>query len=99
LANAPPHRSFSAKDELWQILVETVHAMPMFNSHKRYVSEVMMKDKPDISPKELAVMINITRGEAMVILEEIADEKRGSAKIVDQQRITTQADRKLFDFS
>jgi len=73
--------------------------MPMYNNHKRYVSEVMMKDKPDISPRELAVMINITRGEAMVILEEITDEKRGSVKVVDQQRTITQADRKLFDFS
>jgi len=99
LANVPTRGSFSDKDELWQILVETAHAMPMYNSHKRYVSEVIMKDKPDISPKELAVTINITRGEAMVILEEITSENRGSGKIVDQRRTAPQGDRKLFDFN
>ncbi len=56
--------------------------MPMYNTHKRYVSEVMMKEKSDISSKELAVIINITLGEAIVILTEIADEKKDIVKPV-----------------
>ncbi|HYW00007.1 MAG TPA: hypothetical protein VE862_00985 [Candidatus Acidoferrum sp.] len=93
-------RSLPNSDELWRILVETVHAMPMYNSHKRYVSEVMMKEKSDISSKELAVIINITLGEAIVILTEITDEKKDIVKAGSAQKSISQvADRKLFDFS
>ena len=93
-------RSLPNSDELWRILVETVHAMPMYNTHKRYVSEVMMKEKSDISSKELAVIINITLGEAIVILTEIADEKKDIVKAGSAQKSVSQvADRKLFDFS
>jgi len=74
--------------------------MPMYNTHKRYVSEVMMKEKSDISSKELAVIINITLGEAIVILTEIADEKKDTVKIGDARKSNSQiTDRKLFDFS
>jgi hypothetical protein len=59
------------KDELWNLLVEAVHALPMYNNHKRYVQEVMLKDKPEISAKELAVQINVPLGEAMVMLNEL----------------------------
>ena len=98
--NKTVDRSLPDRDELWRILVETVHAMPMYNTHKRYVSEVMMKEKSDISSKELAVIINITLGEAIVILAEIADEKKDIAKVGDAQKGSSQiADRKLFDFS
>jgi hypothetical protein len=93
-------RSLPDREELWRILVETVHALPMYNAHKRYVSEVMMKEKSDIFSKELAVIINITLGEAIVILTEIADEKKDIAKISDAQKSSPQiADRKLLDFS
>ena len=93
-------RSIPDSDELWRILVETVHAMPMYNTHKRYVSEVMMKENSGISSKELAVIINITLGEAIVILSEIADEKKEIANVGDPRKSNSQtADRKLFDFS
>jgi hypothetical protein len=59
------------KDELWKLLVETVHAMPMYKHQKRYVQDVMLKERPDISAKELAVQINIPLGEAMVLLDEL----------------------------
>jgi len=98
--NKTVDRSLPDRDELWRILVETVHAMPMYNTHKRYVSEVMMKEKSDISSKELAVIINITLGEAIVILAEIADEKKDIVKVGDAQKSSSEiADRKLFDFS
>jgi len=59
------------KDELWKLLVDTVHSLPMYKHHKRYVEEVMVKEKPEISAKELAVQINIPLGEAIVLLDEI----------------------------
>ncbi|HKM77161.1 MAG TPA: hypothetical protein VJZ32_12160 [Candidatus Bathyarchaeia archaeon] len=93
-------RSLPDRNELWRILVETVHAMPMYITHKRYVSEVMLKEKSDISSKELAVIINITLGEAIVILTEIADEKKDTVKVGDARKSDSQiTDRKLFDFS
>ena len=93
-------RSVPDKDELWRILVETVHTLPMYVNHKRYVSEIMMKEKSEISSKELAVIINITLGEAIVILAEIANEKRTQLKSGDVTSVaSTGGDRKLFDFT
>lgn len=93
-------RSVPDKDELWRILVETVHTLPMYANHKRYVSEIMMKEKSEISSKELAVIINITLGEAIVILAEIANEKRAQLKTGDVTSVdSTGGDRKLFDFT
>jgi len=59
------------RDELWKLLVDTVHALPMYNHHKHYVQEVMLKEKPEISAKELAVQVNIPLGEAIVMLDEL----------------------------
>lgn len=59
------------KDEVWKILVETVQALPMYKNHKHYVENVMIKEKPAISPQELAVQLNIPLGEALVILEDL----------------------------
>ncbi|HXY82300.1 MAG TPA: hypothetical protein VEH56_01165 [Candidatus Saccharimonadales bacterium] len=94
------NRSGPDKDELWRILAETVHALPMYANHKRYVSEIMLQEKSDISSKELAVMINITLGEAIVILAEIANETRAKLKAGDVINDNSAgADRKLFDFT
>jgi hypothetical protein len=93
-------RSGPDKDELWRILAETVHALPMYANHKRYVSEIMLKEKSDMSSKELAVIINITLGEAIVILAEIANEKRAQLKTGDAVSVNSAGvDRKLFDFT
>jgi len=64
-------RTALQKDELWGLLVETAHALPMYKHHKRYVQDVMLKEKPDISARELAVQINIPLGEAIVLLDEL----------------------------
>jgi hypothetical protein len=85
-------------DELWGLLVETVHSLPMYKHHKRYVQDVMLKERPDISAKELAVQINIPLGEAVVLLDELqatgvphsaAESRPGDAK---------SANRTLLDF-
>ena len=43
----------------------------MYKHHKRYVQDVMLKERPNISAKELAVQINVPLGEAMVLLDEL----------------------------
>jgi hypothetical protein len=59
------------RDELWKLLVDTVHALPMYNQRKHYVQDVMLKEKPEISAKELAIQVDIPLGEAIVMLEEL----------------------------
>ena len=67
------------KEKLWQILIETVHAMVMYPHHKAYTRDVVLHEKPDITPQELAVRLGIPLGEALVILYELKNEKRGSS--------------------
>jgi len=67
------------KEKLWQILVETVHAMVMYPHHKAYTRDVILHEKPDITPQELAARLGIPLGEALVILYELKNEKGGSS--------------------
>ncbi|MEM2104745.1 MAG: hypothetical protein QW717_07660 [Candidatus Bathyarchaeia archaeon] len=59
------------KEKLWPILVETVHAMVMYAHHKAYTREVIIHEKPDITPQELAARLGIPLGEALVIIYEL----------------------------
>ena len=62
------------KEELWDALVQTAHSLLMYKSHKRYVEEVLLKERPDISAQELAVRLAIPIGEALVLLSETRGE-------------------------
>jgi len=64
------------KEKLWPILIETVHAMVMYPNHKNYTRELILNEKPDITPSELAARLNIPLGEALVILHELISERR-----------------------
>jgi hypothetical protein len=66
------------KEKLWPILIETVHALIMYPNHKAYTREVVLHEKPDITPTELAARLGIPLGEALVILYELKKEMRGS---------------------
>lgn len=63
-----------ARERLWSVLVETVHAMPMYFHHKAYTREIVLHEKPDIKSNELASRLRIPLGEALVILYEITNE-------------------------
>lgn len=86
------------KEELWKLLVDTVHAIPMFKNHKRFVEEVMIKEKPDISSKELAIQLNMTLAEAIVILDELQGGKRGPGAANAATTSPKGTDRSLLDF-
>ena len=60
---------------LWPILVETVHTIVLYPHHKFYVQSVFLSEKPDVSPQDLALALNVSLGEAMVILYELQREK------------------------
>lgn len=64
-----------SKEKLWQILVETVHALIMYPHHKAYTRDIILHEKPEITPTELAARLNIPLGEALVILHELANKK------------------------
>ena len=85
-------------EELWRLLVETAHAIPMYNHHKRFAQDVMLKEKPQISAKELAIQMNIAEGEALVLLDEL----RGTRGLAGGTRAAAQgesaASRTLLDF-
>lgn len=67
------------KEKLWFMLVEIVHAAVMYPSHKAYTRETILREKPDITASELANRLNMPLGEALVILHELAEERRSAA--------------------
>ena len=66
------------KETLWRMLVDTVHASVMYPSHTAYVRDVMLREKSDLTPTELANRLNMPLGEALVILDELAEDRKGS---------------------
>lgn len=94
MSNAPNQIE---NEDLWKALVDTAHALLMYKSHKRYVQDVMLKESPDISPDELAIRLNIPRGESLVLLAETRGEagKTKSAPDAGGKR----DDRSLLDFT
>ena len=67
------------RNPLWLILVEIVHALPMYPSHKAYVRDSLLLEAPDISADELSLRLDIPLGEAMVILHEVKGERSQGA--------------------
>lgn len=95
----PQERATLQRDELWNLLVDTVHALPMYKHHKRYVQEVMLKERPDISAKELAIQINVPLGEATVLLDELRNTGPSSARAESASADEKPANRTLLDFN
>jgi hypothetical protein len=65
-----------AKEKLWPTLAETVHALTMYPGHKAYTKDVILPEKQEITPEELAVRLHLPLGEALVILYELSEETR-----------------------
>ena len=66
------------RNPLWLILVETVHALPMYPSHRAYVRDSLILEQPEITVEELSQRLDIPLGEAMVIQHEIEQERKGT---------------------
>ncbi|MCJ7771394.1 hypothetical protein MUP37_07480 [Candidatus Bathyarchaeota archaeon] len=56
---------------LWSILVGTVHASVLYPHHKSYVERVILPERLNITAIELATLVGISVGEAIVILHEL----------------------------
>ena len=67
------------KEKLWPILVETVHASVMYPTRKSYTRDTILPEKADTTPTELAARLNMPLGEALVVLYELAEERKSPA--------------------
>jgi hypothetical protein len=59
------------KSPLWSILVDTVRASVLYPHHKSYVERVILHERPSITGIELATLMGISIGEAIVVLHEL----------------------------
>jgi len=65
-----------SKEKLCQLLVESVHASVMYPTHKAYTRDCMLPQNPDISATELAERLGMPLGEALVILNELMQDRK-----------------------
>ena len=56
---------------IWHILVETAQKLPMYHAHLNYTKDVILPEDKKITPEELSQRLDISLGEAIVILSEI----------------------------
>ena len=59
------------ENPLWLILLETAQTLPMYKAHLNYTKDVIIPENQKITPEELSQRLDITLGEALVILSEI----------------------------
>jgi hypothetical protein len=64
------------KERLWQMLVETVHYSVMYPTHKAYTRDNILPQKADITAIELSQMLEMSVGEALVILSELLEDRK-----------------------
>ena len=65
-----------SKEKLWQLLVEAVHASVMYPTHKAYTRDSILPQKADVTANELAERLGMSLGEALVILSELAEDRK-----------------------
>jgi len=68
------------ENPLWSILVQTVHSLPMYPVHKAYVRDTLLYEQPDLTAESLSHRLNISLGEALVILHEIREAQKEGLK-------------------
>jgi len=65
-------------NQLWPILQDTVHTIVMYPHHKAYARDILLVEQPQITAKDLALKLDISLGESMVILYELQKSKTES---------------------
>jgi len=66
------------KEKLWQLIVEVVHSSVMYPTHKAYTRDSILSVEPDISALELSQRLGMPLAEAIVILDELVQERKSS---------------------
>jgi len=67
------------REQLWRLLVETVHASVMYPTHKAYIRDNILPQKADVSANELVERLGMPLGGALVILSELTQGQNYSA--------------------
>ncbi len=62
------------KYDLWSLLMDTAYSIPTYSNHKAYVRDILLHEKPGITPEELSAYIGVSLGEALVILHDLERE-------------------------
>jgi hypothetical protein len=65
-----------SKYQLWQLLVQAVHASVMYPTHKAYTRDSILPQKADVSAVELSERLGMPLGEALIILSELTQERK-----------------------
>ena len=65
-----------SNEQLWQLLVDSVHTMVMYPTHKAYIRASILPSEPDVSAAELSQRLGMSLGEALVILGELLAENK-----------------------
>ena len=65
-----------SKDQLWQLLVQVVHASVMYPTHKAYTRDSILPQKADVLAVELSERLGMPLGEALIILSELTQERK-----------------------
>jgi hypothetical protein len=63
------------RNPLWPLLVDAVHRLPLYPSHKAYARDNILVAYPNTSAEELARRLSMPLGEALVILYELESDK------------------------
>ena len=71
----PMNLESHSKEELWRLLVETVHASVMYPTHKAYTRDSVLPQKADVTAEELSLRLGMPLGEALVILNELTPQE------------------------
>lgn len=73
------------ENPLWRTLLDTVHALPVYPAHKAYTRDILLPERPSLSPKDLSERLNIPLGEALVILYELKEEESKTPQAEEAQ--------------
>ena len=65
-----------SKEQLWQLLVDSIHASVMYPTHSAYTRDCILPNQPDVSVMELSQRLGMPLGEALVILSELTTERK-----------------------
>jgi hypothetical protein len=65
-----------SKEQLWRLLIDAVHLSVMYPTHKAYTRGTILPKQPEIQALELSERLGMSLGEALIILNELRQDKK-----------------------
>ena len=63
------------KEQIIELLVDSVHSMILYPQHKNYINNLILGQQNNLEPQLLAARLDISLGEVLVILKELKEKK------------------------